>query len=169
MDRKKRKFGQIGDAGAASDTSAAKPTPTVLQASVEAADQSTAAKAKEISNKSPKPSVKAKKKARNGTDVSKTAANPKQQLLRTVALGNLQAEYKAEAVAMARAAGKVLTQNVSKLSSHRRHQLHAQPVLQAMLTMVAGGGHCGSSNGCCHHSCQAEAGWVLRANHLCGV
>ena len=108
-DRKKRKLGQIDEAAPAIDITAAKANPTTQQAPVTAVAQTAAPRAQQITTQGSKTSVKAAKKARNKKDVSKTAANPKQQLLRTVALGNLQADCKAEAVELAKAAGKVPT------------------------------------------------------------
>ena len=62
--------------------------------------------AKPDAAKSTKLSSHALKKARKQRKVDKKA-NPKQQLVQTVALGNLTAETTAQAMELARAAGKV--------------------------------------------------------------
>ena len=56
--------------------------------------------------KSAKPGGQAVKKARKGKKADK-AANPKQQLVQTVALGNLAADTTAQVIELARSAGKV--------------------------------------------------------------
>ena len=108
MDRKKRKLGEL-DASAqpvststkpeSEDTAAVKantqkpPTARVLQP--------------EPASTAPKLSARASKKARKQKEGNKPVGNPKHQLVRTVALGNLQPDTKAAAISLAEAAGKV--------------------------------------------------------------
>ncbi|DBA82043.1 TPA: hypothetical protein ACH3X1_007738 [Trebouxia sp. C0004] len=104
VERKKRKLGDL-------DGSAQPSTVAKLATDETAAETQKPAAAKaqrtEAASKPPKLSVRASKKARKQKEGSKSAANPKHQLVRTVALGNLQPDTKAQAIALAQAAGKV--------------------------------------------------------------
>lgn len=104
MERKKRKLGDLD--GSAQPSTVAKPATDETAAETQ---QPAAAKVQrtEAASKAPKLSARASKKARKQKEGSKSAANPKQQLVRTVALGNLQPDTKAQAIALAQAAGKV--------------------------------------------------------------
>ncbi len=116
MDRKKRKLGEIDSSAqpasaAANDKSDGQDKPeadTQPLSAPKVQQQEPKAQQQEPSVKGPKLSVRASKKARKQKEGIKTATNPKQQLVRTVALGNLASGTKAQAVAMAQAAGKVL-------------------------------------------------------------
>ncbi|KAL3151924.1 hypothetical protein ABBQ32_001053 [Trebouxia sp. C0010 RCD-2024] len=103
-DRKKRKLGDTDNSGAVS----AKPTDSGSKGAPQPASAATAVHVKQAAaKKPPKVSARASKKARKQQDGTKPAANPKQRLVRTVALGNLQSGTKEEALTMAHAAGKV--------------------------------------------------------------
>lgn len=104
MERKKRKLGDLD--GSAQPSTVGKPATDETAAETQ---KPAAAKAQrtEAASKSSKLSARASKKARKQKEGSKSAANPKQQLVRTVALGNLQPDTKAQAIALAQAAGKV--------------------------------------------------------------
>ncbi|KAL0051511.1 hypothetical protein WJX82_008930 [Trebouxia sp. C0006] len=106
VERKKRKLGDLD--GSAQPSTVTKPA-TDETAAVAKTQQPAAAKVQqtETAPKPPKLSARASKKARKQKEGSKPAANPKQQLVRTVALGNLQPDAKAQAIALAQAAGKV--------------------------------------------------------------
>ena len=106
MERKKRKLGDLD--GSAQPSTVTKPA-TDETAAVAETQQPAAAKVQQTKTapKPPKLSARASKKARKQKEGSKPAANPKQQLVRTVALGNLQPDAKAQAIALAQAAGKV--------------------------------------------------------------
>ena len=113
-DRKKRKLGDLdssaqpGAEAANANDSGTKP---VTEAASLASSAPTAVQSKPASAKSPpQVSARASKKARKQREGIKPAANPKQRLVRTVALGNLQPGTKEEALAMAQAAGKVCMQ-----------------------------------------------------------
>lgn len=116
-DRKKRKLGEVDSsvpeavtAAANANDSASQPEAAIASpaSNVPSAVQSkpTAAQAP------PKVSARASKKARKQREGTKPAANPKQRLVRTVALGNLQSGSKEEALAMAHAAGKVCSRPI---------------------------------------------------------
>lgn len=99
--RKKRKLGEVDAAPAPADPQTkapgadAEPAPAALQ------------KGKVAGPKAAKANNRALKKARKEKKVAGTMTNPKQQLVRTVALGNLSADTRARAIEMARAAGEV--------------------------------------------------------------
>ena len=109
-DRKKRKLGDV-DSSAQPGAEAANANDSgsmpVRAAASLASSAPTAVQPKPAAAKTPKISARASKKARKQQEGIKPAANPKQRLVRTVALGNLQSETKEEALAMAQAAGKV--------------------------------------------------------------
>ncbi|KAL0026427.1 hypothetical protein WJX79_009181 [Trebouxia sp. C0005] len=104
VERKKRKLGDRD--GSAQPGTVAKPATDETAAE---SQQPSAAKVQrtEAASKPPKLSARASKKARKQKEGSKSAANPKQQLVRTVALGNLKPDTKAQAIALAQAAGTV--------------------------------------------------------------
>lgn len=103
-DRKKRKLGDVDNSGAV----AAKAKDSGSEAVSEASSAPTALHSKPAAAAGPpKVSARASKKARQQKGGTKPASNPKQRLVRTVALGNLQSGTKEEALAMAQAAGKV--------------------------------------------------------------
>ena len=117
-DRKKRKLGEVDSsvqpeavtAAANATDSVSNPEPAIASpvSNAPSAIQSkpTAAKAP------PTVSARASKKARKQREGTKPAANPKQRLVRTAALGNLQSGSKEEALAMAHAAGKVCSPSI---------------------------------------------------------
>lgn len=110
VDRKKRKLGDTD-----SSVQSAAPAATPADPDQKAGAATVLVKANTAQPKAepspPKVSARASKKARKQKAGTRPAANPKQRLVRTVALGNLQPETKDEAVAMAQAAGKVCTAN----------------------------------------------------------
>ena len=110
-DRKKRKFGDIDSAvqseAAAAETTGAAPKATLHEAHPAPAASAAAPSKPSTVRVSSKVSARASKKARKLNDGPKPAANPKQRLVRTVAVGNLDSKTKQEAVTLAQAAGKV--------------------------------------------------------------
>lgn len=113
-DRKKRKLGDVdssvqpGAEAANANDSGSQPVPAVASL---ASIAPTAVQLKPaVAKTPPKATARASKKARKQREGIKSAANPKQRLVRTVALGNLQPGSKEEALAMAQAAGKVCMQ-----------------------------------------------------------
>lgn len=117
-DRKKRKLGELDSsvqpeavtAAAHASDSGSQPEPAVASP---AANAPSAVQSKPTAAKAPpKVSARASKKARKQREGTKPAANPKQRLVRTVALGNLQSGSKEKALAMAHAAGKVCSRSI---------------------------------------------------------
>ena len=99
---------QSGAEAANANDTGSKPVPA---AALLASNAPNAVQSKPAAAKAPlKVSARASKKARKQREGTKPAANPKQRLVRTVALGNLQPGTKEEAMAMAQAAGKVCLQ-----------------------------------------------------------
>lgn len=97
-------------AAANANDSGLQPKPEVA---LPASNAPSAAQSKPTAAKAPpKVSARASKKARKQREGTKPAANPKQRLVRTVALGNWQSGSTEEALAMAHAAGKVCSRFV---------------------------------------------------------
>lgn len=119
MDRKKRKLGEL-DSTAQPVDAAAKAEGHRRRAAGKEAEQDAApsTQQQEPIAKPAKLSARASKKARKQKEGNKPAANPKQQLVRTVAVGSLQADTKQQAIAMAQAAGKVLDLSLVSLAIH---------------------------------------------------
>ena len=105
VERKKRKLAEV-DSPAPVRANVATDASHSTQQTTTAVNVTAAATTKKLSSRLPNAKAKVKK-ARKTKVGSKPAENPKQLLLRTVALGNLQTDSKAEAVTLAQAAGKV--------------------------------------------------------------
>lgn len=110
-DRKKRKFGEtdsvVQSGAAAAEVTGAAPKASSKEAASAPAASKTSTLKPPAEKVPPKVSARASKKARKLKDGPKPAANPKQRLVRTVAIGSLDSQTKQEAETLAQAAGKV--------------------------------------------------------------